>query len=224
MQRLDQEKWKGGRSGLVSFAQRHPGAFTAHFVNLCRCKLLGAAELCKETRDLRTVDLQSWVTNHAGYTETRDVREATTLAYIFDCVNRREISMALDALVMRLTAMQKAKRKGSSGSRPLGWNSSRRRAERLDLPASTPFLRERSLRHGCGGGAGPCSWGFGAAAPGGVCWSSPCWRWFDGVELRAGALWWYSSPWDGRDEWLHLSAAFGWCLFRGAKGPQEGAS
>ena len=34
------------------------------------------------------------------------------MAYIFDMVTKKEVGMALDALVMRLQAMQKAKRKG----------------------------------------------------------------------------------------------------------------
>ena len=112
MQRLDMEKWKGNRASLLAFAQRHPGALTAHFVQGCRNKPLGAVEVVKETKQLREVDMQSWVDRHAGFTETRDLREATTLAYIFDMVSKKEVSMALDALVMRLLAMQRAKRKG----------------------------------------------------------------------------------------------------------------
>ena len=112
MQKLDQEKWKGGRAALLAFAMKHPGALTAHFVNNCRSKLLGAVGQVRETKQLREIDLQAWVDNHSCLTETRDIREASTLAYIFNMVNRGDVSAALDALVMRLSAMQRAKRKG----------------------------------------------------------------------------------------------------------------
>lgn len=112
MAKLDHEKFKGGRPALLAFAAKHPGALTAHFVANCRLKLKGAAGMIRRTGDLRDLDLTTWVTHHAGLTETRDHREALTLAQIFDAVQRRDVEHALDVLVMRLQAIQRAKMKG----------------------------------------------------------------------------------------------------------------
>ena len=56
-----------------------------------------------------------WVTHgHSTLSETRGVREATTLAHVLDSVNRGDIATALDIVVMRLQALQRAKMKGGS--------------------------------------------------------------------------------------------------------------
>ena len=51
---------------------------------------------------------------HSALSETRDVREATTLAHVLESVNRGDIATALDIVVMRLQALQRAKTKGGS--------------------------------------------------------------------------------------------------------------
>ena len=113
--RLDAEKFKQGRSALLAFAQQHPGALTAHFVNACRQKMRGAAGCVTRTRELRELDLSQWVSSGAsGLTETRDLRELYTLASVFDAVQKRDAERALDVLVMRVQALQRAKAKGGS--------------------------------------------------------------------------------------------------------------
>lgn len=115
LSRLDVEKFKTGRSALLGFAQKHPGALTAHFLQLVRMKMRGAAGVVKETKQLRDVDVSSYVsTGSMGLTELRDIREAATLGAVLDAVNRSEVSTALDIIVMRLQALQAAKRKGGS--------------------------------------------------------------------------------------------------------------
>ena len=58
------------------------------------------------------MDLSAWVQQHADLTETRDSREALTLAHILDAVQKKDVERALDVLVMRLQAIQRAKAKG----------------------------------------------------------------------------------------------------------------
>ena len=120
------------RSGCtcLPFAHEHPGALTAHFFNAVR--LACSKEPISKTRQLRHVPLVRYITSDEfGLTDLRDKREALTLATIASMINAGDLSKALDVIVMRLQALQNAKKKGSSWERasekeliPLAGNSS----------------------------------------------------------------------------------------------------
>ena len=54
------------------------------------------------------------VNNGLGLSELRDQREALTLSAVLDCVQRKQLSQALDIICMRLQALALAKKKGGS--------------------------------------------------------------------------------------------------------------
>ena len=116
--RMERERFKAAngqsRAVLLTFAQRHPGALSAHFLSQVRQKLRGPAARPTKTSHLKEVSLTDWVTQSSGLQEIRDVREAQTIACAIDAVNRNSIAEALDILVMRLHALQSAKSKGGS--------------------------------------------------------------------------------------------------------------
>ena len=60
-----------------------------------------------ETKDLRKASVSQWVAGHSGLTEVRDLREATTLGYVMDLINSKDLAMAMDVLGQRLVAIQK---------------------------------------------------------------------------------------------------------------------
>ena len=72
----------------------------------------GAGGVVLQTKELRDLDLSTWLTNHSGLSEVRDVREGMTLAMIFDSIQKKDLARAADILVMRIQALQKAKAKG----------------------------------------------------------------------------------------------------------------
>ena len=112
---IERERFSNQRSRLLTYVARNPGAMTAHFLATIREKLKGPSGRVTRSRHLRDVCALNWVQlGHSGLTETRDVREATTLASILDAVNRDDVSAALDVLVMRLHALQSAKAKGGT--------------------------------------------------------------------------------------------------------------
>ena len=111
--KVDMERFAQNRSRLLTFVAREPGAMTAHFLAQIRQRLKGPAGRITHTDQLRDISAVTWV-GISGLTETRDLREANTLAAILDAVNRKEIAEALDVLVMRLHAITKAKEKGGS--------------------------------------------------------------------------------------------------------------
>ena len=137
---MDQKRFKAqgshSRSALLTFAQRHPGALTAHFLSQVRERLRGPGQRPTKTSHLRDVSVVDWVGNGSGLSEVRDVREATTLACILDAVNRKCVEEALDVLVMRLHALQAAKGKGGTCEK----------ASKLELiPASSSELLPSGL-------------------------------------------------------------------------------
>lgn len=68
-----------------------------------------------KTAQLREVPIMRYVTSDSfGLTETRDKREALTLASILQHINANDLEKALDVICMRLLALQEAKQKGSS--------------------------------------------------------------------------------------------------------------
>jgi len=110
---IETEKMKS-RAALLIFAQRFPGALTAHFINAMRLKLHGSAGLIRRTKDLRKIDVTRWVMEASELSEIRDRREALTLATIMNYINQSQYSHAMDIASTRLQAIQKSKQKGSS--------------------------------------------------------------------------------------------------------------
>lgn len=108
---VDQLKLKK-RGDLVSFAARHPGALTAHFLASVYSRLSKGA--LTRSGQLREVSVTAWAQQFSGLTEIRDMKEVVTLAEILDSINRKEISQALDILSQRILAIQSAKSKGGS--------------------------------------------------------------------------------------------------------------
>lgn len=100
------------KGDLISFAARHPGALTAHFLAGVYARL--SKGTISRTSQLREVSVASWAHQFSGLTEVRDVKEVLTLAEILDHVNRKEIARALDVLCQRILAIQAAKGKGGS--------------------------------------------------------------------------------------------------------------
>ena len=91
LQMLDSEKLKQGRSALSAFAKCHPGALPADFFSAVRLKIKGAVGAVSKTSQLRDLDLSQWVSGGSScLKETRDTREALTLATVLDAVNRHD--------------------------------------------------------------------------------------------------------------------------------------
>eukprot|EP00971_Amphidinium_carterae_P325574 6455927-Amphidinium_carterae.1 len=110
--RVEQEKFKT-RSDLIAFASKHPGALSAHFLNLVHQKLNQGR--IHHSTDLHKVNVSQWATQFAGLSEVRDQREAQTLAAAMDRINRNQLAEAMDLIAQRLISIQKAKAsKGSS--------------------------------------------------------------------------------------------------------------
>lgn len=108
---VDAQKFK--RKGeLLAYATKHPGALSAHFLASIYSRL-SKGRLTKSSQ-LREANVTQWASQHSGLSEIRDVREVLTLAETMDCINRREISRAMDVLAQRILAVQQAKRKGGS--------------------------------------------------------------------------------------------------------------
>lgn len=108
---VDAQKFK--RKGeLLAYATKHPGALSAHFLASIYARL-SKGRMTKSSQ-LREANVVQWASQHSGLTEIRDVREVLTLAEAMDCINRREISRAMDVLAQRILAIQQAKRKGGS--------------------------------------------------------------------------------------------------------------
>ena len=108
---MDAQKFK--RKGeLLAYATKHPGALSAHFLASIYARL--SKGRMTQSSQPREANVVQWASQHSGLTEIRDVREVLTLAEAMDCINRREISRAMDVLAQRILAIQQAKRKGGS--------------------------------------------------------------------------------------------------------------
>ena len=129
---VDQLKLKK-RGDLVSFAARHPGALTAHFLASVYSRL-SKGSLTRSSQ-LRQVSVAAWAQQFSGLTEVRDMKEVVTLAEILDAVNREEISQALDVLCQRILAIQAAKQKGGT------WE----KAEAIELVDNRKSLASTSM-------------------------------------------------------------------------------
>jgi len=106
---MEQRRFKA-KHELMTFAARHPGALTGHFLAMVREKL-GRGSVTN-TRQLRDTPVGVWVTSHGGVKEVRDQREMQTIAAVMDSINRQDVAEALDLLTQRLLAVQAAKREG----------------------------------------------------------------------------------------------------------------
>ena len=113
LSRIETEKFKG-RSVLLAFAQKYPGALTAAFINNIRQKLRGGAGMVTRSKQLREIDVTRWVTDTSELSELRDKREAVTIATMLNFINADQAAHAMDVGVMRLQALQTAKTKGGS--------------------------------------------------------------------------------------------------------------
>ena len=108
---LEQVKFKQ-KGALAAYAAAHPGALTANFLAGIFARL--SKGRLKKSSQLRQADVVAWVSQYSGLTEVRDVREALTLGEAMNCVNRKEISRAMDIMTQRILAIQTAKLKGGS--------------------------------------------------------------------------------------------------------------
>ena len=100
------------RGDVVQFAARHPGALSGYFLASVYGRL--SKGVVRRQGDLQSVSVSQWAAAHSGLTDIRDLREAQTLSYVMDSVNRGELAQAMDVLAQRILALQLAKRKGGS--------------------------------------------------------------------------------------------------------------
>ena len=107
------------QSEVVAFAASHPGALSGFFFSVS-CYRRAHQGLMTKTRDLRHQSVVTWVANHSGLTETRDRREALTLAMAMDAINSKQLAYAMDVLSQRIQSIQAAKTKNGS------WEKSQR--------------------------------------------------------------------------------------------------
>ena len=124
LRNLERKRFKA-RGELMTFACRHPGALSGHFLAMAHGKI--AKGVLKETKQLREASVSTFVTQNPSK-EVRDQRELLTVAAAIDAVNRNDLAEALDLLVQRLLAIQMAKKDGGGG-----WA----KAEALELVGST---------------------------------------------------------------------------------------
>ena len=109
--RLGERRFKG-RDELLTFAARRPGALSGYFMSMVYEKLHD--QLPADTREMRRVDITDWAKKYSGATETRDVREITTIAAAMSAAGRGEMRRMMDILTQRVLAIQQAKTKGST--------------------------------------------------------------------------------------------------------------
>ena len=114
---LEAEKFKN-RTALVAFSMRHPGALTAHFLNVVHRRL--SRGVPKSYQDLQTVSVAQWAEKYSELSEVRDQREVMTLAECLDRLNRSEVEACADILCQRIQAIRQAKRKGGSWEKAEG--------------------------------------------------------------------------------------------------------
>ena len=100
------------KGDLVSFASRHPGALTAHFLSGVYQRL--SKGTLSRSSQMRDVSVTAWAHQFSGLSEPRDLKEVITLAEVLDAVNRKEIAQALDIISQRILAIQQARQKGGS--------------------------------------------------------------------------------------------------------------
>jgi hypothetical protein len=91
---------------------RHPGALTAHFLNVVHRRL--SKGIPSNTRDLAKVSVAQWAEKYTELTERRDLREVQTLAECLDRLNRGEVEACADIIVQRIQAIRVAKKKGGT--------------------------------------------------------------------------------------------------------------
>ena len=108
---LEQEKFKS-RTDLLAFSMRHPGALTAHFLNVVHRRL--SRGVPQKYKDLSQVSVAQWAEKYSDLTEVRDQREVMTLAEALDRLNRNDVEACADIICQRIQAIRQAKKKGGS--------------------------------------------------------------------------------------------------------------
>ena len=108
---METKKWKA-KGDLFTFAAEHPGALSGYFLAMIYSRMGGGT--VTSTRDLKQASVMGWVEKYGGVSETRDVREMTTLAYAMDLVNKKQMAEVMDVLAQRILSIQNAKKKGGS--------------------------------------------------------------------------------------------------------------
>ena len=98
------------RGDLVSYAMKHPGALSAHFLAGIYARIHKG--MMTQSRHLRDVNVAAWASSHTGLTELRDLREIANIAAAMDCIQRDEVAQALDILAQRVVSIQNAKKAG----------------------------------------------------------------------------------------------------------------
>ena len=109
--KLGQEKFRS-RSELLTFAAKHPGALSGHFLTSVFERLHN--ELPRNMTDLRRTSVTQWSQKYSGLTEVRDQREVATLSLAVDLCSRGDLSALMDVLCQRILAVQQAKQKGGT--------------------------------------------------------------------------------------------------------------
>jgi hypothetical protein len=107
---LEAQRFKA-RGELLTFAAKHPGALSAHFLQIVHQRMMHGP--LKRTKQLRDVNVSQWAASSTGLTEVRDLREVATLAAVMDYINSRDLGTAMDIIAQRVVAIQKAKSTGS---------------------------------------------------------------------------------------------------------------
>ena len=107
---LETRRFKA-RADLLAYAAKHPGAIGGGFLSSLFEKARN--RLPRETKELREVSVTDWACKQT-LGEVRDRREIQTLARCIDLLTQRDLSVLLDTLSQRITAIIQAKQKGGS--------------------------------------------------------------------------------------------------------------
>ena len=73
------------KGDLLSFAAKHPGALTAHFLAGMSARL--SKGTVNRTSQLRQASVAAWAQQRAGLTEPKNLKEVLTLAEVSDPFN-----------------------------------------------------------------------------------------------------------------------------------------
>jgi hypothetical protein len=111
VQRFATKRFKD-QGDVIAFASQHPGALTAHFLQMVHQRFCQV--MMKDTREMRSHSLVDWTTHFSHLSDIRDQKEVMTLSLAMDSINARKLETAMDVLAQRISAVQAAKSKGGS--------------------------------------------------------------------------------------------------------------
>ena len=97
---------------VIAFAVPHPGALTAHFLQMVHQRF--SQPIMRETREMRSHSPVDWATHFNNLSDIRDQKEIMTLCLAMDPTNARKLETAMDVLAQRINAVQATKSKGGS--------------------------------------------------------------------------------------------------------------